>query len=388
MGAESSTLQSVESLNSTLQDIEEKLFRIEDIHLHHERTLATDDTVLVSGKKIQCKPNVSIIVGPILGSVGPTSARVLLETNCAAEINLFVFEVDRLISESRFVGSVQLKLSKGIPSATTVRFLMAQTTYLIYAGGVNAKDTLTKVCHFQTLPSDPLRMRMLLCHDGRVEQLLPNEINMWENVCHSVNAIDQIGVETKVHLVVHNGNFLSIDNIIKDRAISMLHLLLKEDTHADSWLAILSECEEWIIDLYRKCLTQEPFSSIAAKCGHLFLAGDGETARISSLYLSMRNAVDDISDQGSYSSEVDSSTVQVSRNSTQRLKHAQQRMPDDAKSPVVLGNIRRTREEASIKSNNDEESHEEMKKLLLGLLIRLARYSSTATSFAVFYTPV
>lgn len=42
MGADSSTLQSIESLNTTLEDIEKKLFVIEDVHLHHERRLVVD----------------------------------------------------------------------------------------------------------------------------------------------------------------------------------------------------------------------------------------------------------------------------------------------------------------------------------------------------------
>ena len=56
MGAESSSLLAIESLNSTLTNIEKKLGVIEDVHIHHERTICHDNVVIVSGKRIKCFP--------------------------------------------------------------------------------------------------------------------------------------------------------------------------------------------------------------------------------------------------------------------------------------------------------------------------------------------
>ena len=63
MGAESSSLQAIESLNDTLSNLERKLGVIEDVHLHHERTICHDNTVIVSGKQIVSNPGVEIVVG-------------------------------------------------------------------------------------------------------------------------------------------------------------------------------------------------------------------------------------------------------------------------------------------------------------------------------------
>jgi hypothetical protein len=49
MGADSSTLSSIESLGSTLTEIERKLGAIEDAHLHHERTICHDNTIIIIG---------------------------------------------------------------------------------------------------------------------------------------------------------------------------------------------------------------------------------------------------------------------------------------------------------------------------------------------------
>lgn len=103
MGAETSTLQGIDSLSASLLDLERKLTIIEDSHLHHERTITHDNTVLISEKKILCRPGVSLTVGPIIGLVGPESARILIETDTSADITFYFFLLDELGSKSKFL---------------------------------------------------------------------------------------------------------------------------------------------------------------------------------------------------------------------------------------------------------------------------------------------
>lgn len=103
MGAESSTLQSIESLNQTLSDIERKLGIVEDIHLHHERNIFCDDGVVVSGRLIKCNANVHLRIGPILGLIGQNFARVLIETNVDTCVSWNLFEVDDRQGFARFI---------------------------------------------------------------------------------------------------------------------------------------------------------------------------------------------------------------------------------------------------------------------------------------------
>ncbi len=89
--AESSTLQSVESLSATLDEINQKLIAIEDIHLHHERIVCTDEIIIVHGRRIKCLSSVEIIVGPVVGLVGENFIRFLLEINRDTELTINVF---------------------------------------------------------------------------------------------------------------------------------------------------------------------------------------------------------------------------------------------------------------------------------------------------------
>jgi hypothetical protein len=103
MGAETSTLQSIESLNKTLTDIENKLGIVEDIHLHHERSICHEDSVVISGKLIRCNASVQLIVGPVVGLIGQDFARIMVEASADCTICLNVFVIEDRASFSRFL---------------------------------------------------------------------------------------------------------------------------------------------------------------------------------------------------------------------------------------------------------------------------------------------
>lgn len=101
--AESSTLQSVDSLSTTLDEINKKLIAIEDIHLHHERVTCTDETIIIHGKRVKCYSAVNIVVGPIVGLIGENFIRYMLEINRNAELTVNVFSTQNdLVTETRF----------------------------------------------------------------------------------------------------------------------------------------------------------------------------------------------------------------------------------------------------------------------------------------------
>ena len=94
MGAETSTLQSIDSLSSTLQDIEKKLTNIESLHFRHERTIALDNTIMIADKPIICRQEVKIITGPVIGLIGHNFFRILVETNVNSTVSINVFSVN------------------------------------------------------------------------------------------------------------------------------------------------------------------------------------------------------------------------------------------------------------------------------------------------------
>lgn len=103
MGADTSTLQSIDSLSKSLFDIENKLTVIENVHLHHERTISHDNKAFISGKLIECQPGISLVVGPVIGIIGHDCVRILIETNQSTEVSFNFFAADELSTNNRFL---------------------------------------------------------------------------------------------------------------------------------------------------------------------------------------------------------------------------------------------------------------------------------------------
>ena len=81
-----------------------------------------------------------------------------------------------------------------------------------------------------------------------------------------------------VHFVVHNGDFLNADSLLRGRAVSALDLLLRDDAPVDGWLAVLAEAEDALRAAYRCAFSSPTVCSVLRRCGNIFLAGSGEAA--------------------------------------------------------------------------------------------------------------
>ena len=105
MGAESSSINSIDSLGKTLVDIEHKLSQLESTNLHQSKDTSLFDghSVTVSGRVIECRPWINLIAGPVVGLVGQTFARVLIETNVSCLVSIDVFEVINSAGKVKFV---------------------------------------------------------------------------------------------------------------------------------------------------------------------------------------------------------------------------------------------------------------------------------------------
>jgi hypothetical protein len=103
MGAESSTVQSVERLGQTLVDIERKLTLLEANHIQRSSAVSESNTVWVSGRSIECRPWVHLTVGPVIGLIGQTYARILIETDQDSCVSVHTFQLSPGSLESSFV---------------------------------------------------------------------------------------------------------------------------------------------------------------------------------------------------------------------------------------------------------------------------------------------
>lgn len=395
MGADSSSLQSIESLNSTLNNIENKLFEIEDIHLHHERTIAIDDTVLISGKKIKCQNNVKLLVGPVLGQVGTNSCKVLLEIDVDAEISFNVFSADERFTTSRFLYSKSIPMLKQNPTVVTLDSLSSSVNYAVYIGGIDATETLLRYLSFQSLPEDNKAIRVITQCNGRVDRIVPNEINLWRqmekqvfynNLEHSSLdsdfnqhiELEEDLIHNPVHLIIHCGNLISIDEVLRSHAVELLDILIREDTPFNLWSVKIDEIEQKIRNCYRNALNSQPLESMLRRCGNLFLVGAGEAAHYTSLLMSVEipeNVVKKAQQPttvGKLPSDKRDEALKESYSSS-TLKPVAEHNPLDELTPTVGGTVRRLRESMFSKLQSRSEAQEELRLLLVGILVRLIR---------------
>lgn len=321
MGAETSTLASIDSLSASLLEIERKLVVIEDTHTHHERTICHDDAVIVSGKRIQCRADVHLIVGPVLGIIGQTTGRVLLETDTDADITLNFFIIDELVTDARYQCEDSFTIKAGQPIARSFKGLLPGTRYAMYIGGVNSTDTLMNYATFKTMPIDDSPVRFIFTHHGRVDRQLPGEVNLWEDIDQQVSSTGvHVGILAGQHretplpfhvgtlagnnnnttaaskssaqvpsiaLIVHNGDTVCIDSVIRRRALELMDLILRDDISLESWRDILQEIEEIAKREYRSAFTSPCLRNILKRCGNVFLAGQGEAAMATASLLAM-----------------------------------------------------------------------------------------------------
>lgn len=420
MGAETSTLASIESLSASLGDIERKLAVLEDAHLHHERTICHDNTVIISGKRIQCRSAVNLTLGPIIGLVGQTFGRIMVETDTDAEISIFIFLVDEMNTEARYQSEEKFHVRANAPTAKTFKGLYPGTSYAIYLGGINSSDTLLNYATFRTLPADKADVRILFTHKGRIDRLIPGELNLWnalesqiiENGVHAGNitgvdrAISEISEEllqgehpskscgssfNPIHIVVHNGDLISIDVELRRIAMQLLDSITREDSSIDSWELLLIDLEESIRGVYRTAYGSPTLRTVLRRCSNIFIAGQGESGMATTSFLAMgpidrptslveesileptkiekkkKKAEDNVTD----SEVVDVKVLKKKRG--EEIEPPPEDTIADLEVPSMGGEIRRKKEAIAIKKDERTQTLEDLRLLVISAILRIAR---------------
>ena len=233
-----------------------------------------------------------------LGVITNHSARILMEVSATTIVTFFVFVGNTNCAQQdfstefsrtlRFVKKVNLSVEEHNPAAITISGLSSNSFYVIYAGGICASDTVSKFASFYTsngihyasdVPegkSDVAIMpRMIFSQNGRLDHLLPNEVNLVQSVAHRVATRASGG---PVQLFVHCGNLLSVDDVIEVQAMAVLDSLLRDDCESQAWQQGLAQMEQSVRQLYRRVLSDPDLSAVMRSCSCLFICGKGEAA--------------------------------------------------------------------------------------------------------------
>ena len=180
-------------------EVERKLSHLERTNIQKFRAISSNNTVLVFGRVIECRPWVHLTVGPVLGLIGQTFARVLIETDAESAVTVHVFEVDRVLSSSRFLCQDTIITTPNVPIAQTIRGLKPGKCYEFYFGGINGSDTLQFNAAFRTLPEeDTTSVKMVLCHKGRIDHISPSETDLWGVLGRKLIVADQVDIQTPI----------------------------------------------------------------------------------------------------------------------------------------------------------------------------------------------
>jgi len=207
-----------------LVEIERKLSSVEGAQVHLENTAVRDGEIIVCGKKIMCDPTASLSVGPVLGIVSQTSARVLVECSRMTLLTVNVFLSDELSATARFLYNIDVCATAGQPCACTLTGLSPGCKYVVYIGGVAASETLCKPSQFVTLPQEGPQMRTLFVHNDSPVASTSREVDSWA------------GLQTRClteketpHMIFHLGGFVSLDEILRQRGLQLFELASRDD---------------------------------------------------------------------------------------------------------------------------------------------------------------
>lgn len=194
----------------------------------------------MSGRSILCCPWIHLTVGPVIGLVGQSFIRVLIETDTDCVVTTHIFELNSITSDARFIVDGKIICRKDDPAAANLTGLFPGKKYILYIGNINGSDTLEYTATFHTLPDDLQHVRVILTHKGRIDHIAPQEVNLWSVLERNILETDierskheraSHPHNPSVHFIVHNGDFLSVESVLRSKALSLLDLIVRFSYH-------------------------------------------------------------------------------------------------------------------------------------------------------------
>ncbi|RHY14434.1 hypothetical protein DYB25_013012, partial [Aphanomyces astaci] len=111
--------------------------------------------IQLRGSVLRCKQGVAVVVGPVIGAVGPDYARILLEVDMSTTVTCHVSRRERVTGQWLEVDAARVAVDcvKGRPSIFHMKHLLPGTSYA-YAMEAQVVERLRDAYRFQwSLPS-------------------------------------------------------------------------------------------------------------------------------------------------------------------------------------------------------------------------------------------
>ena len=258
-----------------LEEIERKLSVVESAQIHLENTAVRDGEIVVCDRRILCDPGTKLSIGPIVGLITQTSARILVESARSTLLTLHLFISDELSATARFLYSVDLRSVANKPHADTLTALSPGYRYAVYVGGCTATETLSKVAQFSTLPPDDNQIRTIFVQSDAPTGSTSREADGWTGLHARCVGLKSTQAP---HMVFHLGGFVSLDGILRLRGLQLFELASRDDVDDGALHHLLSQTDDDIQQAFRDAFQHEKCTAALRCCGHLFLCGESEAA--------------------------------------------------------------------------------------------------------------
>jgi hypothetical protein len=256
-----------------------------------------------------------------------------------------------------------------------------------YTAGLYAA-VLLSYATFRTLPSAiDASIHILTTHSERADSLIPGEVNLhesmaarmrdeeykWKRLC-SRHIAPNLHLEgaNPVHLIIHNGDFVNIDAILQSRVLAMLDVLMRDDSGLDAFDVLLKEAEAAVRTAYRTAFTNPTISEILKRNGNIFLSGQGESASFVSSLLAVIPSPPKPDAGGNRVGDdfEDDLSASLSRSQSATLLSV----------PAQVNRLVYEYESGEIGAGDPHlAAQEELRMLLMGAVLRLARYKHLLT---------
>lgn len=278
MGNESSIATSINSLSDCLDTVEKRLFAIEDIHFHHQASILVDNCVIISGVKIVCNPEVKLLVGPVLGTIGSTFIRVLVEVDQDCELTIHVFRADKTLIKDRHFLSKTFIVPACVPKVEQVDGLVSGESYVMYIGGLSPNDTINLPLECQTVNSTLSNYQLISASPGQVGSIERDVHDFYSDLATQLSSKNKNHSNSNKQLIIYlNGDILSLD-MITGKYIMDLLAAIDANTISDNWISILNDFEVKLNTEYRQFFNHYVLQSQGhfRRCAWMLIAGNQE----------------------------------------------------------------------------------------------------------------
>ncbi|POM59309.1 hypothetical protein PHPALM_31981, partial [Phytophthora palmivora] len=222
------------------------------------------------------RPDVKVVLGPVVGKVEFQRARVLLEVNRRAIVTAHVSTLDvatnSMVEVPQHRTSVQCEVDR--PAVFVLDRLVPGKSYTVTFEGVRKEDVEAKRARFQTQSLEHgNKLNLVVVSGDNVFDLESGELSLWKDVRERVE-------HDGMQVVLHLGGQVAMEHMF-DKAVQLLLLHgegLKNDTTAQAdWMVMEMKAMDILRSAYRSQWTLSPnLQVVLANASNLMMWNDAD----------------------------------------------------------------------------------------------------------------